>query len=99
MIHELKTLPKYFDSVMVRKKNFEVRKNDRNFRVGDILALNEWTSDKGYTGRSIVVAVEYILSDSEYVKEGYVIMGISPCEVSYCSGEEYIPLVTGEGAQ
>lgn len=81
MIHELKILPEYFYLVRCRIKTFEIRKNDRDFKEGDMLALNEWNTDNGYTGNSILVGVDYILSDPQYVKEGYVIMGISPHEV------------------
>lgn len=41
MIHQLKIDSEYFDDVASGKKTFEVRKNDRNFLVGDFLALNE----------------------------------------------------------
>lgn len=37
--HELKILPKYFSEVYSGNKTFEVRKNDRNFKVGDMLIL------------------------------------------------------------
>ena len=53
MIHELKTLPIYFEEVIEGRKSFEVRKNDRNFKVGDMLALNEYDAEKKeYTGNS-----------------------------------------------
>lgn len=42
MTHELKILPKYFEDVMTGKKNFEIRKNDRDFKVGDYLLLKEY---------------------------------------------------------
>ena len=35
MIHALKTLPEYFEAVLENKKTFELRKNDRDFKVGD----------------------------------------------------------------
>ena len=41
MIHELKTLPEYFEAVRKGDKTFELREDDRNFKVGDYLALNE----------------------------------------------------------
>ena len=47
--HELKTLPEYFELVRTEVKNFEVRKNDRDFKVGDLLILKEWNGE--YTGR------------------------------------------------
>lgn len=37
--HELKLDVKYFDKVKNGTKNFEIRKNDRDFKVGDILIL------------------------------------------------------------
>lgn len=80
MIHELKTLPQYFEDVISGKKQFEVRKFDRPFHVGDLLALNEF-ENKMYTGRSCLVYIDYMLSDSEYVKKDYVILGIKPCVV------------------
>ncbi|WP_195918937.1 DUF3850 domain-containing protein [Lactococcus lactis] len=45
--HELKLDIKYFDEVKSSKKNFEIRKNDRNFQVGDILELKAWDSSLG----------------------------------------------------
>ena len=76
MIHELKILPTYFRDVLRGNKTFEIRKNDRNFQVGDKLILKEW--DNGdYTGNTLEKNVTYILDDSSgYVLEGYVIMGI-----------------------
>ncbi|WP_212746597.1 DUF3850 domain-containing protein [Lactococcus raffinolactis] len=38
-IHELKLDTEFFDDVKLGKKNFEIRKNDRNFEVGDTLHL------------------------------------------------------------
>ena len=50
MLHELKTYPKYFQETIEGNKLFEIRKNDRNFKVGDVLLLKEWDNIK-YTGR------------------------------------------------
>ena len=82
MIHELKLSTNYFPDVISGKKSFEVRKNDRPFKVGDLLALNEYdTKAKCYTGNSCLVYVDYILDDKNYCKEGYVVMSIKPCAV------------------
>lgn len=40
--HELKLDIKYFDDVKSGKKNFEIRKNDRDFQVGDVLNLKAY---------------------------------------------------------
>lgn len=77
MIHALKTLPKYFEAVCMGIKKFELRKNDRNFKVGDYLALNEWDGNN-YTGRSQLVIVTYIVKPDMFMDcpDGYVIMSI-----------------------
>ena len=76
MIHALKTEPQFFEAVIDGSKTFEVRKNDRDFRVGDYLALNELDdTHEGYTGRSVLLYVCYILADEKYCKPEYVIIG------------------------
>lgn len=75
MVHELKILPEYFEKVVNGEKTFEIRKNDRNYKVGDTLVLKEW--DKDYTGNEIVREVIYTLTDdSGYILTGYIIMSI-----------------------
>lgn len=73
-LHELKTLPKFFNLVCSDTKNFEVRKDDRDFKEGDKLILKEFDGEK-YTGRTAIRTIGYILDDIEYCKEGYVILG------------------------
>lgn len=79
MIHELKIKPEYFNAVQSGDKNFEVRKKDRFYEVGDYLALNEY--DIGYTGRTALVKVEYILDDKNFCKSGFIIMAIERCDI------------------
>lgn len=62
MVHELKTWPKYFEEVFSGRKNFELRINDRDFKVGDILHLVEFDNNQ-YTGRSLTKRVTYIYVD------------------------------------
>lgn len=82
MIHELKIFDIFFKDVISGKKTFEIRKKDRDFQEGDLLALNEYDDHNAcYTGNSCLVYVDYILSDSDYNKDGYVTMSIKPCYV------------------
>jgi len=78
MIHELKILPEYFKAVSSFEKRFEVRKNDRNFKVGDRLWLKEWNQEtKEYTGRTCLRIVTYILEGGQYgIEKDYVIMSL-----------------------
>lgn len=78
MTHELKILPEYYRAVIERRKTFEVRKNDRNFKVGDKIRLREFDPDYKlkYTGREWYGKITYILKSPIYCKKGYVIMSI-----------------------
>ena len=72
--HELKIIYPYFQQVWDGFKKFEVRENDRDFRVGDLVILREYQLDtKIYTGREIRVIINYLFNDSRYLKENYVI--------------------------
>ncbi|EPH77769.1 ASCH domain protein [Enterococcus faecalis 02-MB-P-10] len=71
--HELKILPEFFKAVVSGDKRFEIRKNDRTFKTGDILRLNEYQDGK-YTGNVHVAEITYI---TDYAQQpGYVVMGI-----------------------
>lgn len=61
MTHELKILRKYFLDIMYEHKTFEIRKNDRDFHVGDKLILKEWNPYQSrYTGNYTEATVDYI---------------------------------------
>ena len=77
MIHELKCWPAYFQAVWDDKKTFEVRKNDRDYQVDDKRVLREWNpKTEEYTGSGLVVKVTYVFYDPQFLKDGYVILGI-----------------------
>ena len=76
MLHELKVYPRFFEETIEGNKTFEIRKNNRDFRVGDVLVLKEWDGTK-YTKREVKVAVRYILNDEfAGLAAGYVAMGV-----------------------
>ena len=75
MVHELKIAPNYFEKVVSKEKSFEVRCNDRNFKVGDILKLMEYV-DGSYTSQSIFVKVTYILREFEGLQPNFVVLSI-----------------------
>lgn len=82
MIHELKILPEFFEAVTNGRKQFEIRKNDRDYKVGDQLVLREVdyvhneNSSVGlfYTGDSYKAEITYITDYAQ--KDGYVVLGI-----------------------
>lgn len=87
-IHQLKTWPVHFEAIWSGVKAFELRYDDRHFRIGDVLQLIEWipsakySVDKSgrYTGRSVVAEVTYILNaheeQPEFVPDNWVIMSL-----------------------
>jgi hypothetical protein len=77
--HALKTWPEYFQAVLERRKTFEIRKNDRDFQVGDYLHLMEMIPENGkFTGASLNVRVTYMTAFSQ--PEGQVVLGIEFAE-------------------
>lgn len=84
-IHELKTDSEVFQAVAEGRKTFEIRFNDRDFRVGDELVLLE-TINTGeqmkrgkpllYSGNELRKKVSYILSGYG-LQDGWVILGIT----------------------
>lgn len=75
-IHQLKIGASFFEDVYTGEKSFELRKNDRDYKVGDILELMEY-ADGQYTGRSIKVCITYILEDHTGLEDGYCIMAVT----------------------
>lgn len=75
--HNLKIAPTYFKAVKEGRKLFEIRKNDRQYHVGDILLLNEYTCGS-YTGEFVKAKVTYITDYAQ--KDDYVVLGIKLCE-------------------
>jgi len=75
MTHELKVWSEYFHLIRDRKKEFEIRKNDRGFRVGDSLLLKEWNpKTQKYTGRYIIRKITYMIQGKFGLPEDICVM-------------------------
>ena len=97
--HELKILPQYFRVVQDGAKTFELRKNDRDYKIGDTLLLKEWENikgkyvEEGYTGNKIKKEITYILEGGQYgLEKGYCILGLK--DIDKVSIEEYKEMLT-----
>jgi hypothetical protein len=76
-IHQLKTMPKYFEAVSMGIKNFEIRENDRDFNVGDFVELQEHDPYKGYTGRKLIKKITYVFRGGKYgLDKNFVVFSI-----------------------
>lgn len=94
-----KILPEYFNDVKSGIKTFEVRKDEDDIQVGDILMLEEWNPDGvltgGYTGRCIRRRVKYVLRDiPQYgLREGYCIIGLEDINNGWIPCSKRLPEV------
>ena len=86
-IHKLKTIQPYFNDVQNGIKSFEIRKDDRNFQVGDRLDLFEGDEqvddiDKRVNKNHLHRFIVYKLDGGKYgLEEGYCILGISTIQI------------------
>lgn len=87
MIHKLKTWPMQFAAVIAGAKTAEYRKDDREFVIGDVLHLREWTPEhETYTGCSCMVAVTHIVRAGHFgVPKGFCVLSIR------LTSKDYIP--------
>lgn len=76
--HRLKTWPEFFAGIMDGTKHCEIRRNDRDFRTGDYVLLEEWDPAKNaYTKRRAARKVTCVLKPGEVpsgIEEGYAIL-------------------------
>ena len=75
--HELKTHRVFYKACVDGRKTFEIRRNDRNFYVGDELLLREIDGSGEYTGWSCLFRITYILNRREKIGRA----GLAP---GYC---------------
>ncbi len=76
--HELKCHPEYFSRVASGQKTFEIRKNDRDFQVGDIIILKEYDPDIGWPDHAayavLDIKITYMTTFAQ--KDGWCVLGI-----------------------
>lgn len=82
--HKLKVFIKYADAIMNGTKTFEIRKNDRGYKVGDKIVF-EVVANEGYDFKAearhplngAVYRIDYILDGFEGLAQKYVAFAIS----------------------
>jgi ASC-1-like (ASCH) protein len=86
-VHELNTWPEYLNAIMGGRKRFEVRVNDRNFKIGDRLLLREYIRperkslklrhDGYFTQRWARCEITYIMPGGQFgLQEGWCVLSI-----------------------
>lgn len=87
-VHDLKTDSAVFRAVANGLKTYEIRRDDRDYKVGDVLHLRETAATGAemaagapleYTGNEVVKLVTHILRGPIYgLADGWVILSIMP---------------------
>lgn len=73
--HKLKILPQFFKEAKNGRKYFEIRKNDRDYQVGDFIVLKEHDG-LIYSGRQLTGRITFITDFQQ--QEGYIVFGWMP---------------------
>jgi hypothetical protein len=61
--HEVKSWPSFFGAIAAGERTHELRRNDRNYRVGDYLLLREFDPGfSAYVGPELLVQVTSMTS-------------------------------------
>lgn len=76
--HNLKTLPEFYFAIKRGSKTFEVRENDRDYKVGDILVLHYFNPElEEQIEETITVLVSYIFYGGKYgLAKNYCVMSV-----------------------
>ena len=87
-LHELKIKHEYLVEVTMGRKTFELRKNDRDYQVGDLIRFIDIKQDsKGgcdiYIDEETLYKITYVLKDvPEYgLDKDYCILGIKKLKI------------------
>ncbi len=73
--HDLKTVAPYFGLLREGVKDFDIRFDDRDFLVDDILNLQEYKYEE-FTGECVQKRIKYILRKFKGLQTGYVVLGL-----------------------
>jgi hypothetical protein len=75
-VHSVKCWTVYFNRIISRLMEFQIRLNDRNYQPGDIIRNEEFDPSSGtYTKRVAICRVTCVISDLPGLQPGYVALG------------------------
>ena len=86
-MHELKSWPEFFEAILNGRRTHELRRNDRGFKVGDLVLLREYNRyTDTFTGRTCKVEVTSITSteepcavSNEALNKNFCILSVKKC--------------------
>lgn len=87
-VHCVKITPKNFNDVISHKLSFQIRRFERDYKLGDYLHLQEFNGEV-FTGRSVPVKINYILNEEEGLQKDYVLLNIETLNMLVHKGKRY----------
>lgn len=84
--HKLKIYPAYFNAVDTGRKPFDVRVNDRDYKVGDLILFQEYSPTlKTYSGRETLKEITYILNGGNWgIDDDCCVLGLTRTPQERC---------------
>lgn len=82
-LHELKILHEYLIDVSIGKKTFELRKNDRDYQVGDLIRFIDIREDDSTANKN---QIEPNIDENTLYRITYVLKGVEQygLDKDYC---------------
>lgn len=82
-VHKLKCWTPYYTAILAGDKKFDVRRDDRNFAVGDLVLLQQYdqSTEKYVLGSArqplaVEKRIKYILPGGQFgIESGFVVLG------------------------
>jgi len=77
-IHTLKIRREYFQRLVDGSKKFEIRNNDRNFHIDDLIyfhVIDAYIYESSFPNKKF--KIDYILFEHKGLDDGYVILSLS----------------------
>ncbi|QXO10366.1 hypothetical protein [Proteus phage vB_PmiM_ZX7] len=73
--HEIKIYPLYFSQVCYGLKKAELRINDRNYQIGELVCMKEYNPDtKSYTGNFVTIEITMVNDVSDFTNVNNQVM-------------------------
>ncbi|WP_080058317.1 DUF3850 domain-containing protein [Spirosoma aerolatum] len=94
--HFLKCWLEEFDAIVAGKKRFDLRKNDRDYQVGDVLILAKYDQyKKKFLPGYVAVEVTYVVDSKFGMKDGYCAMSFTGVAQATQEMKDYYLLMIG----
>lgn len=76
IVQKIKIDPVFFEDIEKGVKTFELRNNDRDYKVGQVLNIGEY-ENKEFTGRYVKKQVCYVLKGFKGLEDNWCILGLT----------------------